>query len=1042
MFNRLIRWSLDHRWLVALGAALVLLFGSIVSMAMPVDVLPEFAPNQVVIQTEAPGLAPADVEALVTIPLESALNGATNVTDVRSESQIGLSVVTVVFKQGTDLYTDREIVNERLTAVAPHLPPGVGTPAMSPITSPVGKILEIGLTADKTSMQDLRTLADSTIRNRLLAVPGVSRVLVLGGDKAQYQVLVHPKAMDEYGVTLNQVARAVQDSNADAPGGFYRTPEREYLIRGLGRVHSVADLSRSVVTEVQGTPVTLDQVATVRFGSAPPIGMGSVNGKPAVILTISKMPGADTLRTTAAVERALAELKNGLPPDVHMTTILRQADFIRTSIRSVLGAMRDGALLVIVILFVFLFNWRTALISLLAIPLSLLIGVLSLKVLGISLNTMTLGGLTIAIGVVVDDAIVDVENVHRRLREQADTGMLERAKEIVYAASAEIRGSIVYATGILMLVMIPIFTLSGLEGRIFGPLGIALIAAIGASLFIALTVTPALCYILLPHINLRYRDSKTVEWLKNRYARLLDRAVFPHAKAIVGASAVLVLGTLAILPFLGHSFLPEFQEGNVVIGITGMPGMSLAMTNQIGLFAERSLMRIPGVKVAAQRAGRAKGDDDAGGSNFSEMDVDLSPAARGPALMAIRKALDVVPGVSVNIGSFISDRVNEVLSGSEAAIAVKLFGPDLSTLREKAGEIRAAMAKVKGVVDLQVEPQVPVEQLDIAFDRPAAARYGLSVGQIARDVQTLFNGTVVSQVVNQGQTFDLVLWSDEASRASPGTIARTLIDTPAGGRIPLSSVAKISFVSGPTTIYRENVSRRIVVQANVSGRDLGSAMADIQHQVAATVKLPRGYFVVYGGQFRNMQEATHQLQLFGTLALLGVFGLLWMAFRSWRSALLVILNLPLAMVGGVLAILFTGGVMSVASMIGFITLFGISTRNGILLVCHYNRLASEGKSLIDVLRRGSLDRLSPVLMTALAATLGMLPLAMLGGAGREIERPLATVVLGGMVTSTILTLLVIPALYQIVGRSAIQEATEHALTGEPSGTLSDVGAPL
>ena len=1036
MFNRLIRWSLDHRWLVVLGAALLLLSGTIAAMGMPVDVLPEFAPYQAVVQTEAPGLAPEDVEALVTIPLESALNGATNVTDVRSESQIGLSVVTVVFKPGTDIYTDRQIVDEKLSAVAPHLPPGVGTPAMSPMTSPVGKILEIGLTADKTSMQDLRTLADTTIRDRLLAVPGVSQVLVLGGDKAQYQVLVHPEAMAEYGVTLNQVATAVQNANVDAAGGFYRTPEREYLIRGLGRVHSVGDLARSVVAEASGTPVSLAQVATVRIGSAPPLGMGSVNGRPAVILAISKMPGANTLRTTAAVERALAEVKNGLPKDVRITTILRQADFIQSAIRGVLAAMCDGALLVIVILFVFLFNWRTALISCLAIPLSLLIGVFSLKLLGISLNTMTLGGLTIAIGVVVDDAIVDVENVHRRLREHAKMGALARVKEVVYAASSEIRGSIVYATGILILVLIPIFTLSGLEGKIFGPLGIAFMAAIGASLLIALTVTPALCHILLARTDLRPHDSKTVEWLKNRYERLLDRAVFPHAKAILGTSAVLVLGTFAILPFLGHSFLPEFQEGNVVVGMTGMPGMSLAMNNQIGLFAERSLLRIPGVKVAAQRAGRAKGDDDAGGSNFSEMDVAVAPADRAPALRAIRKDLDAIPGVSVNIGSFISDRVNEVLSGSRAAIAVKLFGPDLSTLREKAGEIRAAMAQVKGVVDLQVEPQVPVEQLDIAFDRSAAARYGLSVGQIAGDVETLFNGRVVSQVVSQGRSFDLVVWSDEASRASPGTLARTLIDTPSGSRIPLSSVAKIRFGSGPTTIYRENVSRRIVVQANVAGRDLGSTVAEIQHRLASEVKLPRGYFVVYGGQFKNMQEASHQLQLFGSVAILGAFALLWMAFRSWRSAILVLLNLPLAMVGGVLAILCTGGVMSVASMIGFIALFGISTRNGILLVSHYNRLASEGKPLIDVLRRGSLDRLSPVLMTALAATLGMLPLALLGGAGREIERPLAIVVLGGMVTSTVLTLLVIPALYKLVGRSAIQEATEQLPASEAIGVGS------
>lgn len=1020
MFERLIRLSLAHRWLVVLGSALLLVFGAVTAMGVPVDVFPEFAPPQVVIQTEAPGYAPEDVEALVTVPLESALNGTANVTDVRSQSAIGLSVVTVIFKQGTDTYTDRQLVNEKLTSVSGHLPVGVTTPTMSPITSPIGDVLKIALVSEKTSLMDLRTLADWTIRNRLLAVPGVSRVLVLGGDREQYQVLVHPQAMAGYGITLDQVSKALQESNLNAPGGFYRTGDREYLVRGVGRVRSLADLERSVVTSHAGTPITLAQVATIQRGAAPPIGMGSVDGRPAVIITVSKQPDANTLETSHAVEQALSELKAHLPADVQVVTLFRQANFIETSIRNVLSAMRDGALLVVVILLLFLFNWRTALISILAIPLSLLISVLTMRVLGITLNTMTLGGLTIAIGIVVDDAIVDVENVDRRLREHAATGTFGAIKDVVYAASCEIRGSVVYATLILLLVLVPVFTLTGLAGRLFAPLAIAYMTAIAASLLVAVVVTPALCLILLPHPHLKVDDSRAVEWLKRRYGLMLDAWVFPHANAIVASSVAVLAVSGVVFAGLGRSFLPEFQEGNLVIHASGMPGTSLTMMSRVGRSLEATFRAIPGVQVAGQRAGRASGDDDAGGSNFSEMDVALSPTAeRTPTMREIRRALGVVPGVSEDVGSFISDRINEVLSGSQGAIVVKLFGPDLPTLRLKAQEIEAAMAKVRGMVDLQTEPQMQVEQLDITFDRRAAARYGLTVGQLSQDVETLFNGRSVSQVVSQGRTFDLYLWSDEAAHADPATLERTLIDTPTGVRVPLSALARVAFEPGPTTINRENVSRRIVISANATGVDLGRVVSDIQHQIATTVQLPPGYFVVYGGQFESQQRAQRELFVFGALAILGIFVLLTLAFRSWRSAALVLANLPLALVGGVFAVVATGGVMSVASLIGLITLFGISTRNGILMVAHYNHLARAGTPFDALLRQGSLERLSPVLMTALAAGLGMLPLALSSGSGRELEQPLAVVILGGMLTSTLLTLIVVPALYRIFGRHAL-----------------------
>jgi CzcA family heavy metal efflux pump len=1033
MFNRLIHWSLSQAWVVILLAAIFLVIGGVTAARMPIDVFPEFTPPQVIIQTEAAGLSPEEVESLVTFPLESQLNGTANVEAVRSSSAIGLSVITVVFNQGTDIFVARQLVQEKLTAAISKLPKGTSAPTMSPITSPVGDILKVAVTAKTTSPMDTRTFVDWTVRNRLLAIPGVARVLVLGGSLKQYQVAIVPSKLAAYGITLDQVSAAVNGANVNSPGGFWQTPDREYLIRGVGRVKSLEDIANAVITTHGGTPVLVRDIAEVKLGAALKRGDGSLNGEDAVLFTVTKTPWANTLDTTHQVEKALAEVQTSMPADVKFTTIFRQANFIETSVNNVLAAMRDGGILVVVILIIFLLNWRTAFISIMAIPLSLLAAILALRWFNISINSMTLGGLTIAIGIVVDDAIVDVENVYRRLRENEALGRPQSFFDTIYHASVEIRTSIVYATWILLLVFVPLFALSGVEGRIFMPLGFAYVVSVATSLLVAVTVTPALCFALLAKGKVTAHETKLITWLKARYSALLDRLVFPHPSIIIVMSVVIFLASLALVPLMGKEFLPEFQEGNLIIALSGLPGTSLAATVRMGKAVERTMNGYPEFKAVGQRAGRAEGDDDAGGVNFSEVDAGIGAGRpQAQVLLQLRKDLGAIPGVSANIGSFIAHRLDEVLSGTQAAIAVKIFGPDLGVLRTKAAEIKAVMGTVKGIEDLLVEPQMDVDQLDITFDRPAAARYGLSVGDLAAKVQTAFAGQAVSQVLEQGKTFDLYLWFDEQARSSPQAIATTLIDTPTGARIPLGAVATVQVTKGPNTINRENVSRRIVVQSNFAGRDLGSIIAETRAKISQQVNLPAGYFVEYGGQFESQERATKQMLLYGALALVGIFALMYMAFRSVRSAILVMANLPLAVIGGIISVFLSGGVLSVASLVGFITLFGISTRNGILLVAHYNHLAAEqgpipegkdgDKTIEDILRNGALDRLSPVLMTALAAALGMAPLALVGGTGREIEQPLAMVVLGGMVTSTALTLLVIPALYWLFGKPAIRQA--------------------
>jgi CzcA family heavy metal efflux pump len=1032
MLDRIILWSLRNRLVVLALGVLLIIFGIRAAQQSPLDVFPEFAPPQVVIQTEALGFSPEEVESLVTLPLEYALNGTSNLETMRSSSAAGLSVITCIFEPGTDIFRARQLVSERLQVARRRLPQEVGDPQMMPISSPVGIILKLTLTSDKSSLMDLRTLADWTIRPRLLGTPGVSQVVVIGGEVKQYQVLVDPVRLKDYNVTLSEVIMAAHLSNQNAGAGFMVTPGQIITIQGQGRVQKLDDVANAVVAVRNGVPVTIRQVADVQVGPEFKIGDASLSSTPCVYLTVLKQPWANSLTATQAVEEALKGLQSAIPPDVHLTVVFRQADFIETSIHNINTAILQGGALVILVLMLFLFSWRTGLISFTAIPLSLLAAIIVLRQLGGTINTMTLGGLAVAIGELVDDAIVDVENVFRRLRENRLKEHPEPALSVIYHASSEVRHSIIYATFIIALVFLPIFALSGLAGRIFAPLGIAYILSILASLVVALTVTPALCYFLLPGAAARSEESFTVRWLKRWYGRLLEPLI-RHPWKIMAGSAVLLVAALVVVPFLGGEFLPEFNEGNLIIRMTALPGTSLEETMRLGRAAMQRLRQVPEVTTVAQRAGRAELDEDAFQTNSSEIDVELRPShrRRDEVLADVRKQLDDIPGVTFNIKQFISERIEEVLAGTTGTIAVKVFGPDLPTLRQKAWEIQAAMAAVPGVVDLQIEPQVSVPKLLIRFNHEAMAQFGLRSGDLASLIETAFRGSVVSRVFEEQRTFALLVRFDPRAIGEPEPpsepqavsnvemLRQTLIDTPTGGKVPLRNLADIKLVSGPNIINRENAERRIVVQANVSGASLTAVVEQMQQRIARQVRLPTGYYIVYGGQYEAQLAAKRQMLLLGGAAILGIFLLLFLAFRTAREVLLVMANLPLALIGGVAAVALTGRTVSVGSLVGFVAVLGIVMRNGIMLVTHYHHLIRYegvpfGKGLVV---RGAMERLSPILMTAMTAGLGLLPLAMSAGKpGRELEQPMAVVILGGLITSTLLNMVVIPALYLKFGR--------------------------
>ena len=1027
MLNSILKWSIAQRWLVVIGAIVVTVWGVLTVSQMPLDVFPNFAPPQVDIQTEAPGLAPEEVESLVTFPIESAVNGTPGVEVVRSSSAVGISVVRITFSWDTDVYRARQLVTERLQQVAVTLPEGVETPQITPLSSPIGTVISYALTLEEggeTTLMDVRRLVDLDVTNQLLAVPGVTQVISYGGDTRQYQILVDPTKLKAFDVTLAEVTEAAEGANSNAAGGFLITPDREYLIRGLGRIQALPELEQSVVATRDGIPVLLRDVAEVKIGAAIKRGDGSVDGQRAVVVQVNKQPLADTPRVTQAVEAAMEEIRAGLPSDVAVTVTFRQSDFIDASIANVRNALRDGIIIVSIILFLFLMNWRTAAITLSAIPLSLLVGLMLLNLFGQGINTMTLGGLAVAIGSVVDDSIVDMENCYRGLRKNQQAGNPISPLQVVYNTSVEVRVSVLFSTVIIAVVFAPIFTLTGVEGRIFAPMGIAYLLSIFASTFVALTLSPALCAFLLANQPLPDDDTWVARQSRRLYRPLLRFSLRSPKLVLIPAIAAFI-ASLLILPSLGRVFLPEFQERALVNAYTLYPGVSLETTNRAGFAVQEALKDDPRFDSIQLRSGRAAGDADAGGVTLGHLDVQISQVGmknREAAIEVLREEFAKLPGVAPSIGGFISHRMDEVLSGVRSAIAVKIIGADLSQLREIGTQVRDAIEEIPGLVDLQLEPQVPIEQVQIQFDRAAAARYGLSVGQLSEIVETAFNGRVVSQVLEGQQLFDLLVWLQPDDRSNLETIGNLLVDTPTGTKIPLAQVASIDYGTGPNTINRENVSRLIIVSANVSERDLGSVVEEVRSAVDGQVQVPEGYFIQYGGQFESEQRASRNLVVFGTLALLVIGVLMYFAVKSIAATVAIMLNLPLALTGGIFSVALGGGILSVASTVGFITLFGVATRNGLLLVDNYNNKFARGIPMERTLLEGSSERLVAILMTAFTSALGMLPLVLGSGAGKEILQPLAIVVLGGLFSSTMLTLLVLPALYAQFGRYLVPKS--------------------
>ncbi len=1024
MFDKLMQTSLRNRLIVLLGALAVFVAGAYVTLDMPIDVFPDLTAPTVSIMIEAHGMAPEEVEKLVTFPIETAVNGASGVRRVRSNSIQGLSTVWVEFDWGTDIYIARQIVNEKLQAVRNSLPEGVDPPVLAPITSIMGEIMLVGLTATVTPPMELRALADFTVARRIQSVPGVSQVLVYGGETRQFQVQVDPYQVAARGLTLDHVLKAVAESNLNATGGVFVDAGQEYLIRGLGRVRHAQDIERTVVGVRNRIPVLVKDVATVTVAPAFKLGTASISNEDGVLLVVAKQPEANTLELTDEILTTLDRMKGSLPSDVTLhTEIFRQADFIKVAVDNVIVALRDGAILVMIILFLFLLNFRTTLISVLAIPLSLVIAFLAMRVFGFSVNTMTLGGMAIAIGVLVDDAIIYVENVYRRIRQNAGRPAPERLPfdDVVAAASSEIRSPITMATFIIIVVFIPLFFLGGIEGRLLKPLGFAYVVSILASLLVALTVTPALSSFLLRGVS---HDEKSREsWLVRRLKAVYEPSlqyVLCHRGVVIGASAVLVVAALAVLPFFGRAFLPEFNEGTFNVSMATLPGTSLQESDELGRMVESILLANDAVVSTARRTGRTELDEHSLGSHAHELEVrlDLSRKSKAEVLGELRRELTLVQGTNITIGQPISHRIDHMLSGTRAAIAVKLYGADLYELRKVAEDIRLEMAEVDGLVDLFVDQQTDVPQVRIQADRERMAMYGLRPADLDELIDVAFLGAKTSQVYQGDRRYDLVVRFAPQFRRDLESIRKTLIDTPDGGPIPLEMVADIRVDRGPNYISRENVQRKIVIQANVAGRDLRGAVEEIRGRIDGNVELPPGYFVEFGGQFESEERATRTMALLSLVSLIAIIVALYLEFGNFRQAILVLVNLPLALIGGIVSIFLTDGIISIATLVGFITLFGIAVRNGILMVSHYNHLMdAEGKPLREAVIQGSLERMSPILMTAMTAGLALVPLALAGDKpGSELESPMAIVILGGLVTATFLNLVVVPALFMKWGR--------------------------
>lgn len=1023
MLDKIIRFSLQNRLFILMAAVLLMVGGIYTTYHMDVDVFPDLNAPTVVVMTEATGMAAEEVEKLVTFPVESAVNGATDVRRVRSSSTTGFSVVWVEFDWGTDIYKDRQIVSEKLAEVSESLPPTCGKPTLGPQSSILGEVFIIGLTSDKTSMQDLRTIADWTIRPRLLSLGGVAQVTVLGGDIKEYQILLSPEKMRHYGITLQEVMNAAQDMNRSSAGGVLYEYGNEYIIRGVLSTNDADAIGRAVVKMDGDAPITLASIAEIKAGAkAPKLGLASHRGKPAVLMTVTKQPNASTIDLTAKLDKAVEDLKTQIPADINVATdIFRQQKFIDSSIDNIKKSLYEGALFVIIVLFFFLMNVRTTLISLVTIPLSLVVSILTLKFMGLTINTMSIGGMAIAIGSLVDDAIVDVENVFKHLRQNRRLPESERKSviEVVFNASREVRLPILNSTFIIVVSFVPLFFLTGMEGRMLRPLGIAFITALFASTLVALTLTPVLCSYLLggDKSDKAGKDPAIVRWLQKVYNVALEW-VISHKRTTLVAVLALFAVALGIFFSLGSSFLPAFNEGSFTINVSTLPGVSLEESDNVGRRAEELLLTVPEIKTVARKTGRAELDEHALGVNVSEIEApfELGKRSKKEVVAEVRAKLNTLPGVNVEIGQPISHRIDAMLSGTRANIAIKLFGTDLDKMFLLGNQIKSEIEGIPGIADLNVEQQIERPQLQIVPNREMMAKYGITPSEFNDMVEVYLAGKVVSQVYEGNKVFDLTLKAADDSRNSIEEIRNISVDA-VGGKIPFGQIAQIRSAAGPNTINRENVARKIVISANVSDGDLQGAVTRIQKAIKDNVELPEGYHVEYGGQFESAQSASRTLLFTSLMAIIVIFLLLYGQFKDVRQASAVLLNLPLALIGGIFAIFFADKIISIPAIIGFISLFGIATRNGMLLIDRYNELRSEGLSLHDAVIKGSLDRLNPILMTALTSALALVPLA-LGGElpGNEIQSPMAKVLLGGLLTSTMLNGFIIPVVYILISR--------------------------
>ncbi len=1026
LLNGIIRFSLNNRMVILVIAALCLVAGIYSTMHTEVDVFPDLNAPTVVVMTEAEGMAPEEVERLVTFPIETAVNGATNVRRVRSSSATGFSIVNIEFDWGTDIYKARQIVSEKIAMVGADLPENVGNPTLGPQASILGELMIIGLTADTTSMQDLRTIADWTIRPRLLSTGGVAQVAVMGGDIKEYQILMDPGKMRRHGVSMDEVIYAVKGMNQNASGGTLYEYGNEYIVRGLLSTNDIDELKKAVVkTSENGLPITLDAIADVRIGPKTPVlGVASNDGKPAVLLTVTKQPNTNTLALTGRLDNALDELKANLPADVKVNSrIFRQSRFIESSLDNVKQSLIEGAIFVIIVLFIFLMNWRTTVISLVSIPLSIVASLLAIRWMGLTINTMSLGGIAIAIGSLVDDSIVDVENVFKRLRQNREMpeGERESIVKVVYEASKEVRMPMLNSTLIIIASFLPLFFLSGMEGRMLKPLGITFIISLMASTLVALTVTPVLSSFMLGSQNSDKtgREPALVRWLKKYYGKALNWSL-GHKKTILCGVGALLVAAVVMFFTLGGSFLPAFNEGSFTISISTVPGISLEESDRMGRTAEKLLLSIPEIKTVGRKTGRAELDEHAFGVNSSEFECpfELGKKTRKQLTEEVRQKLAVLPGVNIEIGGPISHRIDAMLSGTKANIAIKLFGSDLNKMYEIGQKIKTSISGVEGIADINVEQQVERPELNITPKREMLARYGISLPEFAEVVRVMMEGEVVSTVYEGNRSFDLTLKVNDDARSSIERISDLTIDTGDGKKVPLSYVADIKSSAGPNTINRENVSRKLVVSCNATGGELAKAVGAIREKIAENIELPEGYHIEYGGQFESEERASKTIALVSIFSIFIIFMLLYGEFKNISQSLVVLLNLPLALIGGVFAIFFTDGILSIPAIIGFISLFGIATRNGMLLIDRYNVLASEGHSREEAVMIGSLDRLNPILMTAITSALALLPLA-LGGdlPGNEIQSPMAKVILGGLFSSTLLNGFVVPVIYLINSKS-------------------------